>query len=177
MIRTGREAPTKRVVPCRSSARTQQQAYLQACEVASGFVRHASFHFFAGDTVSAWTHAAWAGSQRTTALRRVLHDHRERGREREGRKMAGVHGAGGDAAGLRTFEDAKSTLYGTISAAGAALEKASKCVNRSCTCSAHNMFNSRMVLRRARAQNSRNQTKWNAEPLLQLFLISGMVGP
>lgn len=42
--------------------------------------------------------------------------------------MAGVHGAGGDAAGLRTFEDAKSTLYGTISAAGAALEKASKCV-------------------------------------------------
>ncbi|CBJ26031.1 conserved unknown protein [Ectocarpus siliculosus] len=40
--------------------------------------------------------------------------------------MAGVHGAGGDATGLRTFEDAKSTLYGTISAAGAALEKASK---------------------------------------------------
>ncbi|CAM9875085.1 unnamed protein product, partial [Ectocarpus sp. 12 AP-2014] len=46
-------------------------------------------------------------------------------RERE-KKMTGVHGASGDAAGLRTFEDAKSTLYGTISAAGAALEKASK---------------------------------------------------
>ncbi|CAM9652219.1 unnamed protein product [Scytosiphon promiscuus] len=34
--------------------------------------------------------------------------------------------AGDDAAGLRTFEQAKSTLYGTISAAGAALEKASR---------------------------------------------------
>ncbi|CAM9979491.1 unnamed protein product, partial [Hapterophycus canaliculatus] len=32
----------------------------------------------------------------------------------------------GDAAGLRTFEQAKATLYGTISAAGAALEKASR---------------------------------------------------
>lgn len=33
----------------------------------------------------------------------------------------------GDAAGMRTFEEAKSTLYGTISAAGAALDKASRC--------------------------------------------------
>lgn len=41
-------------------------------------------------------------------------------------------GASGDAAGLRTFEEAKSTLYGTISAAGAALDKASRCGYRGC---------------------------------------------
>eukprot|EP00752_Nemacystus_decipiens_P006525 g5876.t1 len=37
-----------------------------------------------------------------------------------------MNGEGGDADGLRTFEEAKSTLYGTISAAGAALDKASR---------------------------------------------------
>lgn len=73
--------------------------------------------------------------------------------------MAGVHGAGGDAAGLRSFEDAKSTLYGTISAAGAALEKASKCVLSIGASNVH----ARMVLRRGRAQDSRNQTKWNVD--------------
>lgn len=39
-----------------------------------------------------------------------------------------MNDVGRDAAGLRTFEEAKSTLYGTISAAGAALESASRYV-------------------------------------------------
>lgn len=42
--------------------------------------------------------------------------------------MMVIDGASSDAAGVRTFEEAKSTLYGTISAAGAALDKASRCV-------------------------------------------------
>lgn len=45
-----------------------------------------------------------------------------------GREEMVVSDAGGDVAGLRTFEEAKSTLYGTISATGAALESASRCV-------------------------------------------------
>lgn len=44
-----------------------------------------------------------------------------------------IDGESGDAAGLRTFEEAKSTLYGTISAAGAALDKASRCGCRGST--------------------------------------------
>lgn len=61
------------------------------------------------------------------AAARVFGAREERERERECESLMVIDGASGEAAVLRTFEEAKSTLYGTISAAGAALDKASRC--------------------------------------------------